>query len=159
MDILLIGLGGIALLGGLLFSVLPPIPGPPISYLALVALLFHSTAGDKISTQFMLVWGLVVVAVLILDYLMPIWGTKISGGTNAGKWGAILGLFIGLIFLGPFGLIVGPFLGAMLFELASGQDMKVSIKSGIGSFLGFVAGTVLKLTVSIVIAVKFIQFL
>ena len=107
----------------------------------------------------MLIWlGVIVIAVTVLDYFLPIWGTKKFGGTDAGKRGSIIGLILAFIFpiLGPLTILVGPFAGAIVGELISGQDNQTAFKSGIGSFLGFVGGVVLKLGVVVYVGVKFI---
>jgi uncharacterized protein YqgC (DUF456 family) len=97
----------------------------------------------------------VAVVILILDYVIPAIGTKKFGGTKYGQWGSMAGVVIG-IFLGPPGIIAGPFLGAILGELIGGKDMNFAIKSGIGSFLGFLAGTFIKLVYALVMAYFFI---
>ena len=102
MDVLLIILVILALLVGIIGCIIPALPGPPIAYLSLVALRFHESAIPDNKT--MLWYGVAVAIITVLDYYLPIWGTKKFGGTNAGKRGSIVGLILGLIFpiLGPF---------------------------------------------------------
>lgn len=111
----------------------------------------------------MLIWTAVaVIVVTVIDYILPIWGTKKFGGTKAGVRGSTLGLIVALFFsptLGPIGFIVAPFLGALLAEIIAGQSKKIALKSAVGSFIGFVSGTLLKLIVSGWITVAFIQAL
>jgi hypothetical protein len=126
--------------------VLPVIPGPPLSYIGL--LLLHFTEKFQFSERFLIIWAIVTAAVYALDYIIPAWGTKKFGGSKRGVWGSIIGLVIGLFFFPPFGIIIGPFLGAVVGELTAGKDSAAALKSGFGSFLGFLAGTLLKLITS-----------
>jgi uncharacterized protein YqgC (DUF456 family) len=158
MDILLIVLGALAIVAGITFSVLPPLPGPPIAWVALLLLNWHS--GDKaMAFGSLILWLVIAVASTFMDNVLAVWGTKFTGGSKAGTWGSMVGLLVGLIFMGPFGILIGPFAGAVLFELGSGRAFNVAVKSGFGAFLGFLAGTLLKLGISIWIFVLWLQLL
>ena len=146
MDYVLITLGVIFLISGILGCVLPIIPGPPLSYVGL--LLLHFTERYHFSTRFLIIWAAITIVVYALDYIIPAWGTKKFGGSKRGIWGSIIGLVIGLFFFPPFGIIIGPFLGAVIGELTAGKDSGAALKSGFGSFIGFLAGTLLKLITS-----------
>jgi uncharacterized protein YqgC (DUF456 family) len=97
-----------------------------------------------------------VVVVSILDYIVPVWGTKKFGGSKYGTRGATVGLIIGL-FLGPLGIIIGPFIGAVVGELIFKDDMKYALRAGFGSLLGFLTGIGLKLATSFVITFYFVK--
>ena len=114
MDILLIILGAICLLLGLIGCVAPVIPGVPLSYVGL--LLLHFTDRVQFSWQFLTVWAVIVIVIQVLDYFIPAWGTKKFGGSKYGVWGSTIGLLLGF-FMGPWGIIVGPFVGAVVGEL------------------------------------------
>lgn len=144
MDILLIVAGIVCLLLGLAGCVLPVIPGPPLSYAGL--LLLHFTRRVDFSTTELLVWLGVVVVVQLLDYFVPMLGSKYSGGSRWGTRGCLVGTLVGLFFM-PWGLIVGPFLGAFVGELLGGRELEQALKSGVGSLIGFLVGTVLKCVV------------
>ena len=144
MDILLIVLGAICLLLGLVGCVAPVVPGVPLSYLGL--LLLHWTERVQFSWQFLVVWGVVVVVIQILNYFIPAWGTKKFGGTKYGVWGSTIGLFAGF-FMGPLGIIIGPFIGAVAGEMLGGQDLSHAIRAGVGTLLGFLFGTLMKVVV------------
>lgn len=142
MDIFLIVMGALCLLVGLVGCIVPALPGVPLSYAGLW--LLHATDKVQFSWQFLLIWGVVVVIIQILDYVVPAWGTKRFGGSKWGVWGSTVGLLIGL-FLGPWGIVIGPFVGAVLFEMLNHQNLQAALKSGFGSFVGLLAGTVVKL--------------
>jgi uncharacterized protein YqgC (DUF456 family) len=146
MDIILISLGIILTITGILGCILPFMPGPPLNYAAI--LLLHFTSGFQFSNRFLIIWAIVTVAVVVLDYIIPVWGTKKFGGSKQGVWGSVIGLIAGLFFFPPFGIIIGPFAGAVVGELIAGNNSKDALKSGFGSFVGFVTGTLLKLIVS-----------
>ena len=142
MDIFLIILGAICLLVGILGCVLPVLPGVPLAYCGL--LLLHATDKVQFSWQVLVIWVVVTIVVQVLDSVVPIWGTKKFGGSKMGVWGSTLGLLVGLFF-GPWGIVLGPFLGAVVFELIDGKNTRLALKAGWGSFVGLMTGTILKL--------------
>lgn len=145
MDIFLIILAGICVVVGFIGCIVPVIPGTPISYVGI--LLLHFTDKVQFSTQFLIFWAVIVVIVQVLDYFVPMWGTKRFGGTKWGTVGSTIGVFVGLFFA-PWGIIVGPFLGAVIGELLYGRKSHEALKAGLGSFVGFLFGTVTKLIVA-----------
>jgi len=146
MDYLLIVLGALFIIGGILGGVLPVLPGPPLSFIGL--LLLHFTERYQFETRFLIIWLIVAAVVTVADYFIPVWGTKRYGGSKQGIWGSIIGLVIGLFFFPPFGIIIGPFLGAVAGEFVAGKDSGSALKSGFGSFMGFLLGTLIKLIAS-----------
>lgn len=148
MEATLIIIGMLFIIAGIIGCIIPGIPGPPLAFVSLILLEFTTNA--PFSFAFMAAWGLIAIAVTLLDYYVPIWGTQKFGGSKYGMWGSIIGLIIGL-FTGPFGIIIGPFLGAYIGELIGGMRNEAALKAGLGAFLGFIAGTIMKLGVSFVI--------
>ena len=137
------------LLLGILGSIIPGLPGPPISYLGV--LLIHFFTGTQFSTYLLWTWGIVVVLVFVLDYTVQAWGVKKFGGGRRATIGTFAGLFAGLLFP-PIGLLIGPFVGAFLGALSEVRgDNNRALKVAIGSFIGFLTGTLLKLGVSAVL--------
>ena len=153
MDIALIIIGIILLIGGIIGCVAPVPPGPPLAYCSLIVLQF--TRFHPFTTQFLIVWAIVVLIVILLDYYIPIWGTKRFGGTKGGTWGATIGLIVGIFFT-PIGILLGPFVGAFLGEIINRQNMRTAFRSAIGSFIGFLAGTFMKLVICFVMAFYFV---
>jgi uncharacterized protein YqgC (DUF456 family) len=155
MDYFLIGLGIILMVTGILGCVLPLIPGPPLNYLAL--LLLHFTTRFQFSTDFLILWAAITIIIYGLDFIIPVWGTKKFGGSKRGVWGSVIGLVAGMFFFPPFGIIIGPFVGAVIGELTAGKKSMAALKSGFGSFVGFITGTVLKLAASGVMTWYFVK--
>ena len=142
LDIILIIIGGLCLLAGFLGCVLPALPGPPVSFIGLV--LLHLTEKVQFSTAELVIWLLLVVVIQVVDQLIPMQGAKYFKGSRWGTWGAFAGSVLGLFFL-PWGILLGPFLGAVAGEILGRRTMTQALKSGAGSLLGFLFGTVLKL--------------
>ncbi|HPC26498.1 MAG TPA: DUF456 domain-containing protein, partial [Paludibacteraceae bacterium] len=94
MDILLIILSGIFVFLGFIGCILPILPSVPLSYIGI--LLLHFTSKIQFSTQFLVIWGIIVLLSQLLDYFVPILGTKKFGGSKKGIWGSTLGMVIGL---------------------------------------------------------------
>lgn len=165
MDWFLIILSFILILAGLIGCILPVLPGPPLSYIGL--LLAHFTRFAGFDTTTLLLLALLAIIVQILDYIVPVWGTKKFGGTKYGTWGSIIGLIVGIFVLpilgltiGPFGLIgilAGPFFGALIGETIGGQKSDKAMRAAMGSFIGFLTGTLMKLVSSIIITVFLIK--
>lgn len=137
---------------GIVGSIAPGLPGPPLSWLGMLIIYIwgsgSNAAGEPMSTTFLLIWLGVVIVISILDYLVPGYFTKLTGGSKYGSWGAIAGLFIGMIYP-PVGMIFGSLLGAFVAEfLFAGKDAGASLKSAFGAFMGFLAGTGIKLICS-----------
>ena len=142
MDWLWIILGLTLILVGLIGSFLPLLPGPPIAYVGMLVQQFRSE--KPFTTQFLLIWAGIIVIILILDYLVPIWGTKRYGGTKYGIWGCTLG-FLLAFWMGPLGVVLGPFIGAFVGEMIGKQDSKQALRAAWGSFVGFLLGSLLKI--------------
>lgn len=154
MDIALLVIAFVFILIGFIGCIVPGLPGTPIAY----AGLWIAQATDRVdlSWQFLLIWGIVVVIISVLDYLVPAWGTKHYGGTKWGVWGSTIGVFVGLFF-GAIGVILGPLVGAIIGELLAGKELQAALKAGWGSFVGILFGTILKLIACGLMTVYLIQ--
>lgn len=142
MEYIVLILGICLLIGGIIGSILPVLPGLPISWLGLLCIFFV----PGIETNYWLLGIMLVITIIlsILDYFIPAKGTKMFGGTSYGIWGTNIGLVVGLFFP-PLGFLICPFLGAFIGELIyNSQDKKRALKAAFGSFIGFLAGTFMK---------------
>jgi len=160
MDIILAVIGAALVLIGFIGSILPIIPGPPISWAGLLLLKWTDYVNDHGAAYENALWILLffVVLVTILDYVVPILGTKKFGGSKRGVWGATIGVVVGLFF-GPLGIIIGPFLGAYIGEITTGKKEREALRAAWGSFMGFLLGVGLKLMVCGAILFFFIRYL
>lgn len=130
---------------GLLGTIVPVLPGTIISYAGLLCISFSSYS--ELSVFALVVWGIIAVAVIVMDYVLPGYFSKKFGGTKAGVTGATVGTILG-IFFGPMGIILGPFFGAVLGELmAEKLTFNQALKVGFGSMMSFLVGTLFKLIV------------
>ena len=134
---------------GIIGSIVPGIPGPPLSWVGLLLLYAWGSgtnaAGDPMSLTFLMIWLVVVIVITVLDYIVPAYLTKVTGGSKYSSWGAIIGLFVGM-FITPIGIILGTIAGAFLAELwFSKKGALHSLKAALGAFLGFLCGTGMKL--------------
>jgi len=148
MDILLISIGFILMLVGILGSVLPVLPGVPISWLGL--LMIYLTPSVPMDWVFLGITLMLAIFLYILDSLIPAIGTKRFGGSRYGMIGATVGLLVGIIAPIPFGIIIGPFAGAFLGELLNTKTRHNALRAAFGSFVGFLASTFMKLMATFV---------
>lgn len=155
MDYILLFLGFFLVVGGIIGSFLPVIPGPPTGWLGL--LLLNLTSKVITDWTFLGITLAVAILVVIADYIIPALGAKKFGGSKYGIWGSTIGLIIGLLFP-PIGMILGLFLGALVGELIHDhKNMQKAVKASIGSVIGFFFSTGIKLIVGIVFLVYFIK--
>ena len=157
MDILISILAILAGIIGIAGSILPGLPGTPVSWIGL--LILYIWGPEEMPLKTLIIWGIVVAIVSVIDYVVPMWFTKVTGGSKYAERGALVGLIAGII-LTPIGMILGSFIGAFLFELYyTRQGALQALKAAIGSFLGFITGTGLKTIVACIILWKIIVFL
>ena len=140
---------------GIVGSILPGLPGTPVSWVGMLILYIWGSgvnaAGEPMSLTTLCVWGAVMVIVSVLDYLVPMWFTKLTGGSKYAERGAMIGLLAGIIFT-PIGMISGSFLGAFIAEVCWGEKSGWdAFKAACGSFVGFLFGTGIKTIASVLI--------
>lgn len=153
-EYLLYALSAICMLAGLAGCILPMLPGPPLAWLGMLLLYFTDRVDFSVTE--LVVSALVVIATLVLDYFTPMIGAKKFGGGKYGNRGCVIGTIVGMFFL-PLGLILGPFLGAVIGELIAGKPFRAALKAGFGSFVGFLFGTLIKLAVCLYFIIRFIM--
>lgn len=106
------------------------------------------------------IWVVVVLAALTLlalaiDFVATLLGAKRVGASRRAIVGAALGTFVGLFFGIP-GLLLGPFLGALAGELLHGRDLVQASRVGVGTWIGMIAGALLKLALCFVMLAVFV---
>jgi uncharacterized protein YqgC (DUF456 family) len=153
-DISIIIISIVLMLIGFLGCFIPIIPGPPLCYISLLVVHFFSSY--SISSDFLVSWAILIIAITILDIWLQIYGVKQYGGKKMAIRGSTFGLIAG-IFIPPFGFIIGPFIGAFIGAYLESNDkdfMKVT-KIALGSLVGFLGGVLLKVIVCGIMVFQF----
>jgi uncharacterized protein YqgC (DUF456 family) len=145
----------IIMLFGLAGTILPMIPGLPIMWAGafLYALL---TGFEKIGWTYLGIFALLTAITTLLDYVANLYGAKKMGATRWGLAGAFLGMLVGLFAGGLIGILLGSFIGAILGELLAGRKGTEALMAGVGTFLGFLGGTLLKFVIGCVMIGTFL---
>ncbi len=144
MEIALVILGLLLSIAGLIGSVFPAVPGPPLSFLALLVLSYAKN-WEPFGPTFLIVTACITVGVVVLDYAVSALGAQKYGASKYGIGGSVLGMFIGIFFFPPFGMILGAIGGALIGELLAGKAAHEALKAGWGVFIGNLMGTGIKL--------------
>lgn len=152
-EIIGLSLALVLMLVGLVGSVVPGLPGSPLVLItAILHRLYFGVQGA--STTVLLVLGALTAASLVLDFLATMLGAKQFGATWRGAVGAVAGGVLGLFFALP-GIILGPFLGATMFELLGRKELKPAIKAGAGAVLGLLLGVIGKFSICVIMILLF----
>ena len=141
--------------GGLSGIILPVIPSTPLIWSG-VFIYAVFDGFESISWLLLLIFAILTVISLILDYFGGIIGAKKYGATKWGLIGSVIGGIAGFFMGGIVGLIFGPFFGAVLLELIFGKDLRGAFKSGVGTLVGFLGGVIAKLTIGVIMIGIFI---
>lgn len=168
MDLALIIIWIVILLLGFIGDFLPILPGPILSYLALIML---QIANKAFSIEFMIILGIITALITTVDYIVPVIWTKKMGWTKRWiRWSTIwliiwvIVLPVLWIVIWPVGLIwlfwwpfVWAYIGEKLYQSHKKQKSndKKALKAAFGSFLWFISGMFLKLLYTIAVAIYF----
>jgi uncharacterized protein YqgC (DUF456 family) len=140
--VLLAILCSILMITGLAGVVLPILPGIPLAWLGFFVYAI-GTGFDRISITTTVVFSIITVFTLVLDFIAPMLGASKYKASKLGVFGSFIGLMTGIIVFGFWGIILGPFIGALLGELLARKQPKQAFKSAFGTLLGFLAGSLL----------------
>lgn len=155
--VMTIALGIILLMAGFVFCVIPIFPGPILAYSSLLT--FYIT--DKIPTPslwLVTVCGVFTALVVGLDMIMPGVGAKKFDCSKWGVWGSLIGALVGAFFF-PWGLLLGPYIGALAGELLAHKRIKAAAKGALGAFIGFTTGIALKLGWCFLLSIAYLYVL
>ena len=138
---------------GCLGSFLPGIPSTP---LVLIAAIGHKFYFRDMGAGWIVLTLLIFITAVtfVMDYLTSIYGAKQFGATKKGMAGAIVGGIVGLFFNLP-GILLGPFVGAVIFEMIGGREWKPAAKAGVGATLGLLAGAIGKIVCCVAMMLLF----
>jgi len=152
-EIIGLSLALLVMLAGLVGSVLPVVPGIPVILVAAVGHRLYFGAHSISNTVLIVLIALTIVSMLF-DFLAGMFGANKFGATWRGATGAIVGGIVGLFFGLP-GIILGPFIGATLFELLGDRELKLALKAGVGATVGLLAGVVGKFVIGVIMILLF----
>jgi uncharacterized protein YqgC (DUF456 family) len=148
LDIALLVVGFILIIIGIIGSVLPVLPGPTLSWVGFLLVFFLKDI--PVNYTVIIVTGIIAIGINIIDYIIPAKTVQKYGGSKYAIWGTNIGLLLGLFFP-PLGFLIGPFIGAFAGQLYfNSKDQKTAFKVALGSFIGFITGTFMKLIVCFV---------
>jgi uncharacterized protein YqgC (DUF456 family) len=156
LDAVIIAIGLILALTGMVGCILPVIPGPILSFSA-VLLLSWLKSWQIFSPAFLMIMGALTAFLTLFDYIAPALGAKKYGASKYGVWGSAIGMIIGIFFIPPWGLIAGAFIGALIGELAAGKSGRLALRAGWGILIGNIFGIGLKLAFTAVILFYYIK--
>ncbi|MEI8272190.1 MAG: DUF456 domain-containing protein [Paludibacter sp.] len=154
MDTFLIVFAGILILAGLLGCLFQKLPSAALSYLGLIVLHYSSIA--EFSVHSFIRFGILVIAIQGLDYLIPSWGDRKFGGSTKGVWGSMVGMLAGMYF-GIYGIFIGAILGAFIGEFFAGKESNDAIHQAVSSFVYFIIGTIFQVIVCGIFMFYFIE--
>jgi uncharacterized protein len=140
---------------GLVGTVLPVLPGIVLIYVTYTVYGYFS-AWQLFGLQTIILWGVVTILSLFIDYYGAIIGAQRSKSSLLGMWGSFAGAVIGLILFHLIGLVLGTFAGAVIGELMAGRPAGQALKSGKATLIGFLAGTLVKVIIALLMVGTFI---
>lgn len=139
---------------GLVGTLLPLLPGPVLIYAGM--LLYGALTGfATLDANFFLLQGMALLFLFTLDFLATAAGSRRFGGSKQAALGAVVGTLFGFFIFGPFGIILGPFLGAVIVEFIRGKQPNQAITAGFGTIIGLLGGTAIKLSIEILMIIYF----
>ncbi|NLZ38610.1 MAG: DUF456 domain-containing protein [Firmicutes bacterium] len=139
---------------GVAGTILPALPGAVLIYGGMILYGFL-TDFSTLPAKFFLLQGLALLLIFAVDFFATAIGTKKFGGSRASAFGATLGTLLGVLFFPPFGIVLGPFLGAAAAELLSGKNPEHAVRVGFGTLIGLLGGTITKLLIEAIMIIYF----
>lgn len=114
------------------------------------------TSWQDFGAATMIFWGAVTALTLVAEYFAGAFGAKRWGSSIFGIWGSFIGAIIGMLLFNLPGLIVGTFAGAIIGEIIAGRSLGEAVKSGKGAIIGFLAGSLFKVVIGLLMIGTFI---
>jgi len=143
------------LIVGIIGSVVPFLPGPLLIFIAGIV---HTLLRPESA---MSAWGIVIlllwmVIAYVVDFVSGMVGARWFGASRWGIAGVFIGGIVGMFFM-PFGLVLGPVIGGIAFELIFAKmRLQPAAKSAWGSILGTGVGLVVRVVISFVMIATFL---
>jgi uncharacterized protein YqgC (DUF456 family) len=149
-----LGVAIVLFVSGLAGIFLPLLPGTSLVFAGMLIYGFL-TGFAGLDLYFFLLQGAAVLVTFGVDYLASATGARLGRGSRYAVGGAILGMLLGLVFLGPLGMVLGPFLGAVAGEVLAGKSIDQAVRAGTGALLGLLAGALIRLGISLAMIAYF----
>ncbi|AFZ66161.1 DUF456 domain-containing protein [Deinococcus peraridilitoris] len=141
----------VAWLIGVIGTFVPVLPATLIIFLGALAAAFLEDF-QRLSWPWLVGIALVTLFASLVDNLAGSWGARKYGGSRAAAWGALLGSLVGLFL--PFGLLIGPALGALTAELLfMRRPLAEAVGSVWGTLVGLLTGIAAKFVLHVLIGV------
>ena len=147
MDVFVLFISGLFMIAGIIGSFLPILPGPIMSGLGFLVLYFFKLYNFNLLILILILATAIIIT--ILDFFVPVVAAKKFGSSKYGLTGTSVGLIIGIFIPIPGGILLGPFLGAMIGEFFNKSKSVKAFKSAFGSLLGLLASGFIKLLYSV----------
>ena len=155
MSTFLLALALIVMIIGVIGTLLPVLPGTPLIFLAALGYGFYDNF--KHITPFVIIVLFVLMGfTFFVDYLSGVIGARRYGASKMGTWGSLIGAILGLILFNLPGIIFGPAIGAILGEMLAGKNLDQAFKVGMGTLLGILGGTIIKIATAIIMVAYFV---
>jgi uncharacterized protein YqgC (DUF456 family) len=135
----------VLIVAGFIGTIVPALPGVPLVFLGMLVAAW-ADGFQHVGVWTLVGLGVLTVLAVAVDFLAGLAGAKRVGASRTALIGAAIGTIVG-IFFGIPGLLLGPFLGALIGELIAGGTLRRATGVGVGAWIGFLVGTVLKLGV------------
>lgn len=144
----------VLMLVGVAGTLMPALPGLPLIWLTMLG--YGAVEGfQEMDAQFLTITLVVVAISFISEHYAKAWGARRFGAGRAGAWGAVIGSIVGLFFM-PIGLVLGPFLGALLAELMAGRPASEAVRAGWGGLIGVLGSVVVNVVLALSLTVAFV---
>lgn len=143
---------------GAMGTILPVIPGAPLIFLAALGYGFYEHFQNVTVTILVILFFLMAVSLLV-DYFAGVVGAKKYGATKYGAWGSFVGGFVGVLLFNIPGLLIGPFVGAVIGEKVGGKKTDQALKVGLGTVFGLAGGAFFKFVLAVAMIIIYISVL
>ena len=147
-------LATLLVVGGLAGTIIPSLPGVPLVFAGLL-LAAWASGFENVGGLTIGILGLLAVVAWLIDFLAAALGAKRLGASQRAFWGATFGAIVGMFFGLP-GILLGPFVGAVVAELSAGRKVQEAGRAGYGAWIGVIIGTAAKLAIAFLMIGVFI---
>ncbi|CFX44959.1 Protein of unknown function DUF456 [Syntrophomonas zehnderi OL-4] len=145
----------IGILLGIAGTIIPFIPGIPLIFIAILGYGWYE-GFHSIGTTYLAVMGGLAILSLAVEYLSSTLGAKYYGSTKNGVIGALIGTMAGIFIFPPLGILVGPWIGAVMGEVLAGKDIVAAVRIGLGTIVGIFSGLLFNLLIGIIMLISFL---